>query len=63
MVKIYVWHDDGSLTEPKHVTTLDATLKSVVLDGYFRTIYCDVLEHNGMVNIKNNTLTYVLFSP
>jgi hypothetical protein len=37
-------HHDGSLTEPKHVATLDATLKSVVLDGDYYTIYC-YIEH------------------
>jgi hypothetical protein len=45
-------YDDDSLTEPKHVATLDATLKSVVLDGYCCTIYCDIHHHNGMENIK-----------
>jgi hypothetical protein len=40
------------MTEPKHVATLDAALKSVVLDGYCCTICCDILQHNGMENIK-----------
>jgi hypothetical protein len=48
MVYIYVWPDDGSLTEPKHV----ATLKSVVLDEYCCTIYCDILQQNEIENIK-----------
>jgi hypothetical protein len=29
---MFVWSDDDSLTEPKHVDTLDGTLKSVVLE-------------------------------
>jgi hypothetical protein len=49
---MYVWPDDVSLTEPKHVATLEATLQSVMLNGYCCAICCDILQHNWMENIK-----------
>jgi hypothetical protein len=58
MVQIYVWPDDGSLTEPKHVATPGTTLKSVVLNGYCCTIYFDILKHKWMENIKMLTVMF-----
>jgi hypothetical protein len=73
-VYIYVWPDDASLTEPKHVATLDPTLKSVVLDGYCCTIYYDMcwchnnldklIKMHGMnINIQIYCCMQYIYSP
>jgi hypothetical protein len=55
MVWVYVWPDDGSLEEPKHVATLDATLNHLVRRIFlysFFNYYYHILQHNGMENMK-----------